>query len=82
MLKHFFDGIYYPCLEETQGMPYGLFVHGNNDTTGAVKAVESIVGGLKWKRAKDPVEVIGDPSREDLDACWELGAMLAASLTM
>ena len=45
-LKHFFDGIYYPCLEATQRRPYGLYVHGGMDTTGAVRAVESITTGL------------------------------------
>ena len=43
-LKHFFDGIYYPCLEATQRRPYGLYVHGASDTTGAVRAVEAIAG--------------------------------------
>lgn len=81
-LKHFFDSIYYPAQDETAGRPYAAFVHGNQDTTGAVKAIESIAGGMEWKRARDPVEVMGEPSREDLDACWELGAMVAASLTM
>lgn len=81
-LKHFFDQIYYPCLEETVGRPYGLYVHGNNDTTGAVKAVDSITTGLKWKAARDPVEVVGDPEQADLDACWELGATVAAGLTL
>lgn len=81
-LKHFFDQIYYPCLEATVGRPYGLYVHGNNDTAGAVRAVESIVGGLQWKQAKGPVEVVGDPTQRDLDACFELGATLAAGLTL
>jgi flavorubredoxin len=80
-LKHFFDQIYYPCLESTISRPYALYVHGNSDTTGAVRAVESITTGLRWKRAQKPVEVIGTPSRADLDACWELGAAMAAGLT-
>ena len=81
-LKHFFDTIYYPCLEATTGRPYALYVHGNNDTTGAVRAVEIITTGLQWKLAQPPLEVVGEPARADLDACWELGAALAASLTM
>src|SRR5436305_14785364 len=54
-LKHFFDQIYYPCLEATVRRPYGLYVHGNNDTTGAVTAIEKIVTGLQWQRAQEPV---------------------------
>lgn len=81
-LKHFFDQIYYPCLEETARRPYGLYVHGNSDTTGAVRAVETIVTGLQWRLAHEHVSVIGDPATADLDACWELGAALAAGLTL
>jgi NAD(P)H-dependent FMN reductase len=80
-LKHFFDGIYYPCLDATSRRPYGLYVHGNNDTAGAVRAVEAIASGLKWQRARPAVTVIGPPSRADLEACWELGATLAAGLS-
>lgn len=79
-LKHFFDLVYYPCLDATRGRPYGLFVHGNEDLAGAVRAVETIATGLGWVRAQRPVEVLGRPSRQDLDACWELGAALAAGL--
>ncbi|HET7016912.1 MAG TPA: flavodoxin [Streptosporangiaceae bacterium] len=79
-LKHFFDGIYYPCLEATQRRPYGLYVHGASDTTGAVRAVESIASGLNWRPARPPVQITGQPTREDLEACWELGAILAAEL--
>ena len=79
-LKHFFDGIYYPCLEATQRRPYALYVHGNSDTTGAVRAVESITTGLAWRRARPPLAVLGAPSAADLEACWELGAVMAAGL--
>jgi hypothetical protein len=79
-LKHFFDGIYYPCLEATRRRPYGLYVHGASDTTGAVRAVESIATGLAWRQVRPPVCVTGAPSRPDLEACWELGALLAAEV--
>jgi multimeric flavodoxin WrbA len=81
-LKHFFDQIYYPCLDATARRPYGLYVHGNNDTVGAVRAVESITTGLQWRRAQEPVAVIGQPRQQDLDECWELGAALAAGLAL
>ena len=79
-LKHFFDGIYYPCLEATRRRPYGLYVHGASDTGGAVRAVESITAGLQWRAVRPPVCVTGPPSKADLAACWELGALLAAEL--
>jgi len=79
-LKHFFDTIYYPCLEATKKRPYGLYVHGASDTTGAVRAVEAITGGLGWQQARPPVCVTGPPSKADLDECWELGAVMAAGV--
>ena len=79
-LKHFFDGIYYPCLEATQRRPYALYVHGASDTGGAVRAVEAIATGLAWRRARPPVCVTGPPDRAALEACWELAATVAAEL--
>ncbi len=80
-LKHFFDQIYYPCLDATVGRPFGVYVHGNNDTTGALRAIEMVTTGLQWRAAQAPVSVIGDPGREDLAACRELGAAVAAGLS-
>jgi NAD(P)H-dependent FMN reductase len=79
-LKHFFDVVYYPCLEQTRGRPYGAYIHGNEDTAGAVRAIESIAGALQWQKAAEPVLVMGQPGKDDLDACWELGATVAAGL--
>jgi multimeric flavodoxin WrbA len=79
-LKHFFDQIYYPCLDATVGRPFGVWVHGNDDTAGALLAVEKITTGLRWRAAQRPVSVVGEPTSADTDACWELGAALSASL--
>jgi hypothetical protein len=62
------------------GRPYTLYVHGNNDTTGAVRAVESIATGLRWRRLRDPLTVIGDVGSATREACWELGGTAAATL--
>lgn len=79
-LKHFFDQIYYPCLDETRGRLFGAYVHGGNDVTGALRALDSITTGLGWRRAAEPLAVTGEPGKADLEACWELGATLAATL--
>lgn len=78
-MKHFFDQVYYPCLGATGGLPYGLFLHGNDDTEGARRAVESIATALGWEAVVEPVAVIDTPTRDDLDACWNLGATVAAA---
>ena len=79
-LKHFFDQIYYPCLDATVGRPFGAWVHAGSDATGALRAIETITTGLRWRAAQAPVVVTGAPGRDDLDACWELGASTAAGL--
>ena len=79
-LKHCFDTIYYPCLDETRGRPYGVYVHGNNDVDGALRDIAKITTGLDWRQAQAPVRVTGEPTSDDLAACWELGAALAATL--
>ncbi|MEV6432127.1 flavodoxin family protein [Nocardia sp. NPDC051463] len=79
-LKHAFDMCYYPCLDSTGGRPYGLYLHGNQGTEGAERAVESITTGMGWVKAAAPVVVSGPPTKNDLQRCWELGATIAAQL--
>jgi NAD(P)H-dependent FMN reductase len=80
-LKHCLDQIYYPCLEVTVGKPYGVYVHGNDDTAGALRAIHKIVGGMGWKQAAADVSVTGPASREDLAACEDLGTLLSFAIT-
>jgi multimeric flavodoxin WrbA len=79
-LKHFFDGIYYPTLSAKAGAPYGMYVHGNDNAAGAIRAAESITAGLGWTRVHDPVTVVGAATKAATEACWELGATLAATV--
>jgi len=88
-LKHFFDSIFLEAggaLSDDGSAgssgggkkPYGLYVHGRYDTTGAVRSVQSIVGALPWRQSADVLEILGDPSDDDLAAAYELGGTLAA----
>jgi NAD(P)H-dependent FMN reductase len=76
-MKHFLDQVYYPCLEVTTGLPYGVYVHGNDDTVGALRAIHSIAGGMGWKQVAADVSVVGAPDQAALAACEDLGALLA-----
>ena len=80
-LKHFFDTVYYPCLEATQGRPFAAYVHGNLDSTGAVRALETITTGLGWRPVAPVLTISGAPGRGDLDAVQDLGATLAATVS-
>lgn len=77
-LKHFFDVVYYPCLTDTVGMPFGFVVHGNDDTAGAVRSIRMVTTGMSWRPVAEPVEVVGAPSSGDLDAVRELSATVGA----
>ena len=79
-LKHFFDTVYYPCLDATAGLPYGVYVHGNDDTAGALRSIERVTGALRWKQVAAPLSLTGAPGPADLEAVRELAATVAVQL--
>jgi multimeric flavodoxin WrbA len=79
-LKDFFERIYYVLLDETQGLPYALFVKGGHDGEGAIRSVERIIAGLKWRAVLPAVLVVGNLDDAALERCHELGLTLAAGL--
>ena len=62
----------------TKGRPFGLYVHGRYDTTGATRSVLSITGALGWRQAYDVLEVLGDVGDAERERAYELGATIAA----
>ena len=79
-MKDFFDRIYYPCLEQTQALPYSLYIRAGNDGQGARTSIERIVTGLRWKLVQEPLICAGEFRNEFLDSCEELGMTMAAGL--
>lgn len=90
-LKHFFDSTFLALggalSDDGQGagtsaagptLPFGLWVHGRYDTTGAVRSVLSLTQALPWRRAVPPLELLGDLDDAALAAAHELGATVAA----
>ncbi|MEV5003641.1 flavodoxin family protein [Nocardioides sp. LML1-1-1.1] len=93
-LKHFFDSTFLAVggaldpsgapaggAGATAGRPYGLWLHGRYDLTGAQRSVQSIVGALGWKQGYDVLGVLGEVDDASRSAAYELGATIAALLT-
>jgi multimeric flavodoxin WrbA len=92
-MKHFFDTTFLKVggqLDEHGGAgksagatakrPFGVYVHGRYDTTGAVRSILSITGALGWQQSAAVCEVLGDVGESSTEAAWELGATIAALL--
>jgi multimeric flavodoxin WrbA len=77
MVKDFFDRTYYPAQDKVFRKPYVIFISAGNDGTGALKAIERIALGYKFKSVYHPVIARGPVTPEVLAQCRELGGVLA-----
>jgi NAD(P)H-dependent FMN reductase len=91
-MKEFFDRTYYPVLDAINGRPYALLVCAGSDGTNAVRQIRRIATGWRLREVAPPRIVITHAQTpeailapkviapEELAACAELGAALAAGL--
>ncbi len=82
MIKDFFDRTFYAVEDRVFRKPYVVFISAGNDGTGALRALERIALGYKFRKVSEPVIAKGEIRPEDLDKCRELGGILAGGCQM
>ena len=94
VMKDFFDRNYYPVLGRIEGRPYATMICAGSDGEGAARQIARIATGWRLKAVAEPLiicthaqtpEAILAPktiSGADLIGCKELGATLAAGLSL
>ena len=93
-MKEFFDRCYYPVLGRIEGRPYALMICAGSDGENAARQAARIAQGWRLREiqppfilcthAQTPEAILAEKTiaQDDLAACRELGAALAAGLAM
>jgi multimeric flavodoxin WrbA len=94
LMKDFFDRTYYAALERLNGRPYAALICAGSDGTQAAAQIERIATGWRLRAVAPPLivcthaqspESISKPkqiSADDLARCEEVGATLAAGISL
>ena len=82
MVKDFFDRTYNDAQDKVFRKPYVVFISAGNDGTGALRAIERIALGYKFKNVFTPVVAKGKITAETLEQCRELGGTLAGGCAL
>jgi len=94
VMKDFFDRCYYPVLGHIEGRPYAQMICAGSDGENAARQTARIATGWRLKQAQPPLivcthaqtpeEILAEKTipAEQLARCRDLGAALAAGLSM
>ncbi|MFC3626211.1 NAD(P)H-dependent oxidoreductase [Vogesella amnigena] len=81
-LKDFLDRTFYPAQGKVEGLPYAAIISAGNDGQGALTAIRRIASGYPLREALPPLLVKGEVTPQSLEEAAELGATLAAALSI
>ncbi|MFA3920625.1 flavodoxin family protein [Ruegeria hyattellae] len=94
VMKDFFDRCYYPVLGRIEGRPYAQMVCAGSDGENAARQTARIATGWRLKEvqppliicthAQSPEDILAEKRipADQLDKCREIGAALAAGLSL
>ena len=80
LIKDFFERIYYPCLESSQGLPVALYIRAGEDGRGTRTSIGKITTGLRWKYVSEPLILRGKFDDSFDEQVAELAMTIAAGL--
>ncbi len=94
LMKEFFDRCYYPVLGQIEGCPYAQMICAGSDGENAARQMARIATGWRLKQvqptlilcthAQTPEAILAEKiiPEDQLDQCHDIGAALAAGLSM
>lgn len=94
LMKDFFNRTYYAALERINGRPYAILICAGSDGRNAARQIERIATGWRLKAIAEPLIVCTHAQTpeeilrakqippEELRRCEELGAAIAAGLSL
>ena len=94
LMKDFFDRTYYAALDRINGRPYAILICAGSDGRNAARQIERIATGWRLKAIAEPLIVCTHAQTreeilrtkqippEELRRCEELGAAIAAGLSL
>jgi len=78
--KDLFDRCYDNWMDRYEGLPVGLYIRAGRDGTATRRALESIIGALRWRLVAAPLILHGDWQDRYCDDVAELAMGMAAGM--
>tara|TARA_B100000683_G_scaffold24509_1_gene22657 strand:- start:1194 stop:1658 length:465 start_codon:yes stop_codon:yes gene_type:complete len=78
--KDLFDRCYDDWMDRYEGLPVGLYIRAGRDGTATRRALESIIGALRWRLVAAPLILHGDWQDRYCDDVAELSMGMAAGM--